>query len=156
MTGWHKQAGLSRFLKCQIARCIIGRSVFVRHTGETLLLTRRSTSARQSLDASKRAAPVRAGWLQLLSLKRIPELELEPITIQSKTGITMHGASSPGRTATIVLTHGYGGNQNEILPVANFLHDAGFRSPYIRLPQVRPGGAIAFAALERRDLMSRD
>ena len=43
------------------------------------------------------------------------------------TGVKLSGRLFRGRSrATIVLLHGYGGNQDEMLPVADRLHDAGY------------------------------
>src|ERR1700691_1683382 len=58
-----------------------------------------------------------------------PELArvTQPLTIHSSTGATLVGRFFRGRYgATIVLSHGYGGDQDEMLPVANTLHAAGF------------------------------
>jgi alpha-beta hydrolase superfamily lysophospholipase len=80
----------------------------------------------------------------------------EPLTVRSSTGVTLVGRFFPGRrTATIVLSHGYGGNENEILPVANMLHAAGFTVvTYNERGRDGSGGQGTWGALETKDLRS--
>src|SRR5215216_1977130 len=51
-----------------------------------------------------------------------PELTAEEVSVESSTGATLAGRFFKGETtATIVLLHGYGGNQDELLPLADHL-----------------------------------
>lgn len=89
-------------------------------------------------------------------LSDYPELMPEPVTLRSRTGITLMGRFFPGRNrATIILTHGYGGNQDELLPVVAFLHEAGFSAfTYNSRGCGESGGTVTFGALEQHDLLS--
>ena len=66
------------------------------------------------------------------------------------------GVSSAGRYhATIVLSHGYGGDQDEMLPVANTLHAAGFTVvTYNERGRGGSTGQGTWGALETQDLRS--
>jgi dipeptidyl aminopeptidase/acylaminoacyl peptidase len=94
------------------------------------------------------------GW----SLANYPALARvdQPLTVHSSTGVTLAGRFFPGRTpATIVLSHGYYGDQDEMLPVANMLHAAGFTVvTYDERGRGRSSGAGTWGALETRDLRS--
>src|SRR4051794_12948433 len=60
------------------------------------------------------------------SLQDFPRLAAQDIRVQSSTGGELRGRFFAGRTgATVVLTHGYGGTQDEMLPVADMLHRHG-------------------------------
>lgn len=80
----------------------------------------------------------------------------EPLTIHSRTGVTLVGRFFPGRSsATIVLSHGYYGDQDEMLPVANMLHAAGLTVvTYNERGRDGSGGAGTWGALETQDLRS--
>jgi pimeloyl-ACP methyl ester carboxylesterase len=57
--------------------------------------------------------------------------------------------------ATIVVSHGYAANQDQMLPWVSFLHQAGFSVfTYDMRGCGQSGGAITFGALEQRDLIS--
>jgi uncharacterized protein len=74
-----------------------------------------------------------------------PELKPEEVRVN-----TLSGRFFPGRErATIVLTHGYGGNQDEMLPVADALHHAGFTVFTYNLRR-----EVTFGAKEQDDLLS--
>jgi len=92
------------------------------------------------------------------SLDDYPALSrvMEPLTIHSSTGVTLVGRFFPGRSdATIVLSHGYGGNQDEMLPTANSLHEAGFTVvTYNERGRGGSGGEGTWGALETDDLRS--
>src|SRR4051794_31911586 len=63
---------------------------------------------------------------QLWQLADYPRLLPEKIVVRTK-GASLAARFFVGRSrATIVLSHGYGGNQDELLPIAGALHDAGF------------------------------
>jgi len=80
----------------------------------------------------------------------------EPLTVHSSTGVTLVGRFFPGRTdATIVMSHGYGGDEDEMLPVANVLHAAGFTVvTYNERGRDGSGGQGTWGALETQDLRS--
>jgi uncharacterized protein len=92
------------------------------------------------------------GW----SLADYPSLKPETVTVHSRTGIDLAGRFFRGRDdATVVLSHGYGSNQDEMLPVANALHTAGFNVfTYDMRGCGRSGGAVTLGALEEKDLRS--
>ena len=94
--------------------------------------------------ASSRAlhpGPAQYAW----SLADYPELRPEEVHVKS-----LAGRFFPGRErATIVLTHGYGGNQDEMLPVADALHRSGFTVFTYNLR-----GEVTFGAEEQGDLIS--
>lgn len=87
-----------------------------------------------------------------------PALEriAQPLTIHSRTGVTLVGRFLPGPDrATIVVSHGYGGDQDEMLPVANALHAAGFTVvTYNERGRDGSGGQGTWGALETQDLRS--
>jgi len=106
-------------------------------------------------DASNRAlhpGPTGYAW----KLDDYPGLEPEQVTLESSTGAILAGRFFKGRTArTIVLLHGYGGNQDEMLPVADDLHEAGFG--VFTFDQRGSGsstGEVTFGAREQDDLVS--
>ncbi len=81
---------------------------------------------------------------------------VEPLRVRSSTGVTLVGRFFPGRyDATIVLSHGYGGDEDEMLPVANTLHAAGFTVvTYNERGQDGSGGTATKGPLEATDLRS--
>lgn len=86
-----------------------------------------------------------------------PNLRPETVTLSSSTGITIVGTFFPGYSrATIVVSHGYGNNQNEVLPLAAFLQRAGFSvfTYDMRSRGGSGGDAITMGALEQYDLVS--
>jgi pimeloyl-ACP methyl ester carboxylesterase len=96
--------------------------------------------------------PASVDW----GLEDYPRLRPEPVELRSATGVTLSGRFFAGRrTATIVLSHGYGGNQDEMLPAADALHRAGFSVfTYDLRGCGRSGGEITFGTLEQDDLRS--
>jgi pimeloyl-ACP methyl ester carboxylesterase len=70
--------------------------------------------------------------------------------------VTLIGRFFPGRSeATIVLSHGFGGDQDELLPVASSLHTAGFSVvTYDERGRGGSGGATTMGPFEARDLRS--
>ena len=85
-----------------------------------------------------------------------PELEAVDVLVESSTGATLAGRLFGGRTkATIVLVHGYGGNQDEMLPVAARLHEGGYTVfTYDQRGCGRSTGEVTFGAREQDDLIS--
>src|SRR5207302_3968815 len=85
-----------------------------------------------------------------------PNLDGKEVTVTSRTGVELAGRFFAGRSrATIILSHGYGGNRDEMLPVANSLHDAGFSVFSYDLPGCGgSGGQVTFGAKEAEDLRS--
>lgn len=80
----------------------------------------------------------------------------EPFVVHSRTGVTLTARFFRGRDrATIVLSHGYGGDQDEMLPVAARLHAAGFTViTYNERGRAGSGGQGTWGALETQDLRS--
>jgi len=85
-----------------------------------------------------------------------PELQAEEVTVDSATGARLAGRLYTGRKrATIVLSHGYGGTQDEMLPVAAALHGKGYTVfTYDMRGCGRSSGEITFGAREQDDLIS--
>ena len=99
--------------------------------------------------ASSRAihpGPPQYAW----SLADYQQLKPEDVRVETSTGATLAGRFFPGRErATVVLTHGYGGSQDEMLPVADALHKSGFTVFTYNLR-----GEVTFGAKEQDDLVS--
>lgn len=106
-------------------------------------------------DASGRAIHPDPG-VSTWQLTDYPELEGEDTVVESPTGAKLVGRLFPGRTkATIVLLHGYGGSQDEMLPVASALHAAGFSVfTYDQRSSGRSTGEATFGAREQEDLVA--
>jgi dipeptidyl aminopeptidase/acylaminoacyl peptidase len=85
-----------------------------------------------------------------------PGLAAEDVNVTSRTDVVLAGRFFRGRSkATVVLTHGYGGNQDELLPTANALHEAGFSVfTYDLRGCGRSTGEVTFGAREQDDLRS--
>lgn len=86
-----------------------------------------------------------------------PGLQPERVTLPSSTGIAIAGIFFPGRSrATIVVSHGYGNDQDEVLPLAAFLQRAGYSvfTYDMRHRGGSGGDAITLGALEQHDLVS--
>ena len=98
--------------------------------------------------------PAAASYAGLLS--RYRTLQAQNVTFHGATGTTLAGRFFPGRThATIILSHGYGASQEQMLPWASFLHQAGFSVfTYDMRGCGQSGGSITFGALEQRDLVA--
>jgi uncharacterized protein len=80
----------------------------------------------------------------------------EELVVESGTGVTLAGRFFPGASgAVVVLTHGYGGNQDELLPLVRALAGAGLGACTYDLRGCgRSGGSVTFGALEQLDLRS--
>lgn len=81
---------------------------------------------------------------------------VEPLKVRSSTGVMLVGRFFPGRdNATVVLSHGYGGDEDEMLPIANALHAAGFTIvTYNERGRDGSGGEGTWGVLETVDLRS--
>ncbi|MGZ4664038.1 MAG: alpha/beta hydrolase [Frankiaceae bacterium] len=90
------------------------------------------------------------------SLRDYPELRPQEVNVPSSTGVNIAGRFFPGRRPeTVVLSHGYGGSQDEMLPVAAFLHSAGLNVfTYDLRGSGRSQGTVTFGTLEQKDLIS--
>jgi alpha-beta hydrolase superfamily lysophospholipase len=82
------------------------------------------------------------------------DLRGEELVVESRTGVTLAGRFFPGTNgAAVVLTHGYGGNQDELLPLVRALLAAGLGACTYDLRGCgRSGGSVTFGALEQLDL----
>jgi len=90
-------------------------------------------------------------------LADFPALHPEPVSFRSRTGATISGELFHGRsTKTIVLSHGYGDNEVQMLPYAAFLNQADFTVlTYDMRGRGKSGGeAVTVGALEPLDLIS--
>lgn len=92
------------------------------------------------------------GW----SLADYPDLHPEPVVIRSTTGAQLAARFLPGRTrATVVVSHGYGGTQEELLPLTAALNRTGLSVLSYDLRGCGGStGRITFGALEQQDLRS--
>jgi pimeloyl-ACP methyl ester carboxylesterase len=90
------------------------------------------------------------------NLDDFPRLQPEDVRVNSRTGAVLAGRFFSGSSrATVVLVHGYGGNQDEMLPVASALNDAGFSVFSFDLRGCgRSTGEVTFGAREQDDLAS--
>ena len=105
------------------------------------------SAARQAL----RPGPPHYDW----SLADFPELPCEPVRLPGAGGVELAGRFFPGASpATIVLSHGYGDTQDQMLPWAKFLHRAGFSVfSYDMRHRGQSGGRyVTLGALEQHDL----
>ena len=92
-----------------------------------------------------------------IGLADYPDLVPTEIGFQARTGARIAATLFPGRRhATVVLSHGYGDNQVQMLPYAEFLHRAGYTVfVYDMRNRGRSGGdAVTLGALESLDLIS--
>lgn len=91
------------------------------------------------------------------TLADYPHLTPEPVALQSRTNVTIGGRFFPGTNgATIILSHGYSGHQDQLLPWVDFLQDAGFTifTYDLRARGASGGDAVTLGALEQEDLLS--
>jgi len=91
------------------------------------------------------------------TLADYPNLRAEPVTIQSRTGVALAGRFFPGTSrTTIIISHGFGDNQDQLLPWADFLNRAGYSlfTYDMRNRGGSGGDATTFGALEQEDLLS--
>lgn len=86
-----------------------------------------------------------------------PGLRPERVTVPGSGGVTLAGTFFPGRSrATLVVSHGYGNDQDEVLPLAAFLQRAGYGvfTYDMRHRGGSGGDAITMGALEQHDLVA--
>jgi uncharacterized protein len=85
-----------------------------------------------------------------------PHLHVELVSFATSTGVRLIGRFFRGATqSTIILTHGYGGSQDEMLPVAETLVRAGFTVlTYNSRSNADTGGKATLGKLETEDLVS--
>jgi len=91
------------------------------------------------------------------SLASYPDLQGRDVRFPSRTGIQIQGRLFAGpKPAVIVLSHGYGDTQDQLLPFAHFLHQAGFSilTYNMRSRGGSGGEAVSLGALEQTDLVS--
>ncbi len=91
------------------------------------------------------------------SLSDYPNLKAEPVTFTTRDGITLAGRFFPGTSkTTIILSHGYGDDQDQMIPWADFLNRAGFSVfTYDMRERGQSGGdAVTLGAKEQLDLVS--
>ncbi len=91
------------------------------------------------------------------SLKDYPNLNPESVTFPTRDGIVLAGRFFPGSSkTTIILSHGYGDDQDQMIPWANFLNRAGFSVfTYDMRERGQSGGdAVTLGAKEQIDLVS--
>jgi len=89
-------------------------------------------------------------------LSDYPDLHNELVSFTTTTGVRLIGRFFHGATrSTIILTHGYGGSQDEMLPVAETLVRAGFSVlTYNSRSSRASGGKATLGKLETDDLVS--
>ncbi len=86
-----------------------------------------------------------------------PNVRPEPVRLTSRARTPIAGTFFPGRSrATIVLSHGYGDQQEQMLPWADFLNRAGYSvfTYDMRNRGASGGDAITLGALEQEDLLA--
>lgn len=91
------------------------------------------------------------------SLASFPDLHAEPLRFHSSTGINLVGRWFRGTNrSTIVLANGYGDTQDQMLPITDFLHRAGFNVlTYNMRSRAGSGGAyVTLGVYEQEDLIS--
>ncbi len=91
------------------------------------------------------------------SLSDFPGLSPEPVTFRSRDGLSLSGRFHSGSNgATIILSHGYGDNKDQMIPWADFLNQAGFNVfTYDMRSRGQSGGrAVTLGAKEQIDLRS--
>lgn len=91
------------------------------------------------------------------SLATYPQLHPQAVGFTGADGVHIAGRFFPGRShATIVLSHGFGQDEEQMLPWAAFLHDAGYSVlTYDMRARGRSGGAaVTLGAREQFDLVA--
>lgn len=86
-----------------------------------------------------------------------PALKSQSVRFKTRDGITLAGRFCSGASrTTIILSHGYGDNQDQMLPWADFFHAAGFSTfTYDMRSRGESGGdAVTLGAREQADLAS--
>ncbi len=91
------------------------------------------------------------------SLSDYPNLKTDSVTFKTGDGLTLAGRFFPGTSkTTIILSHGYGDDQDQMIPWADFLNRAGFSVfTYDMRDRGQSGGdAVTLGAKEQTDLVS--
>lgn len=91
------------------------------------------------------------------TLADYPDLHPQPVQFRSVTGVALFGRFFPGtEETTIVLANGYGDTEQQMLPIADFLHKAGFSVfTYDMRARGQSGGEyVTLGVLEQKDLIS--
>jgi fermentation-respiration switch protein FrsA (DUF1100 family) len=91
------------------------------------------------------------------SLSDYPNLKPQSVTFPTRDGVTLAGRFFPGTSkTTIVLSHGYGDDQDQMIPWADFLNRAGFSVfTYDMRERGQSGGsAVTLGAKEQTDLVA--
>lgn len=91
------------------------------------------------------------------ALSDYPALKPQSVRFKTRDGITLAGRFFPGTSrSTIILSHGYGDDQDQMLLWADFLHTAGFSVfTYDMRSRGESGGdAVTLGAREQFDLIS--
>jgi dipeptidyl aminopeptidase/acylaminoacyl peptidase len=91
------------------------------------------------------------------SLDTFPDLQPEHIHVLSAGNVLLDGRFFPGaRPALVILTSGYGDTQDQMLSIAEFLHQAGFSVlTYNSRARATSGGRyVTLGALEQQDVVS--
>ena len=91
------------------------------------------------------------------SLATYPDLHPEPIQVQAADKIMLDGRFFHGaRPALVILASGYGDSQDQMLPFAEFLYDAGFSVLTFNSRARKPSGGeyVTLGVLEQQDLIS--
>lgn len=91
------------------------------------------------------------------SLSDYPNLKPDDVTFPTRDGLTLAGRFFPGSTkTTIILSHGYGDDQDQMIPWADFLNRAGFSvfTYDMRSRGQSAGSVVTLGAKEQIDLIS--
>jgi fermentation-respiration switch protein FrsA (DUF1100 family) len=91
------------------------------------------------------------------SLASYPDLHPQAIEVNSSTGVKLEGRFFPGSDhALIILASGYGDTQDQMIPIAEFLHNAGFNTLTYNMRARTPSGGefVTLGQLEQQDLIS--
>jgi uncharacterized protein len=91
------------------------------------------------------------------SLATYPDLHPEHIQVQAADKIVLDGRFFHGaRPALVILASGYGDSQDQMLPIAEFLYDAGFSVLTFDSRARKPSGGeyVTLGVLEQQDLIS--
>lgn len=91
------------------------------------------------------------------TLADFPELHPQPVQFRSSTGVNLVGRFFLGvEKTTIILANGYGDTEQQMLPIADFLHKAGFSVfTYDMRARGQSGGEyVTLGVLEQKDLVS--
>jgi fermentation-respiration switch protein FrsA (DUF1100 family) len=91
------------------------------------------------------------------SLSTYPDLAPREVHFRTRDGVVLEGRVFSGvKPGMIMLSHGYGDTQDQMLPIAHFLHEAGFSVfTYNMRSRGHSGGfGVSLGALEQNDLIS--